>query len=413
MNRRVAPLLAALVAIGAAACTPTQSADVAGGPSPAAVSASPSEKTGETASPPGPSREPSREPSRKPEPDPRSLTVAMNGDVLLHEGLWATARVDAARTGRGVMDFRPLLSHVAPVVRDADLAICHLETPVGAPFSGYPVFSVPPQIVPALRWAGFDACTTASNHSVDRGFEGIERTAEALDAAGLARTGANVSEKESRRARFLLVDGVEVALISATYGLNGLPLPEGKPWAVNLIDTDQIIRKATLARRTGADLVLVALHWGDEYVTTPSAYQRDVATTLARSGKFDLVYGHHSHVVQPYDKVAGTWVLYGQGNAIAQQETDVPGLYDGNLARVTFTEKPSGRFELSLLEFLPTQITRSSPGRPMRYLDAGRAVQDPRFRTIRDDLRATISGVRAVIGSKGAFERGVRQARSR
>jgi hypothetical protein len=85
---------------------------------------------------------------------PRSITVVTNGDMLLHEGLWQTARRDAERTGRGTMDFRPVLADMRPVVRSADLAICHLETPLarrGGPYSGYPVFSVPPQILPALK----------------------------------------------------------------------------------------------------------------------------------------------------------------------------------------------------------------------------------------------------------------------
>ena len=343
------------------------------------------------------------------------ITVVMNGDVLLHDGLWASARMDAARTGRGQMDFRPLLQHMRPFIRDADLAICHLETPLASadgPYSGYPLFSAPPQIAPALRWAGFDACTTASNHSVDRGFEGIQRTARALDVAGLARTGTFMIRQESGRARFMLVDGVEVALLSATYGLNGLPLPEGRPWAVNLIDTERLIEQARQARRAGARLVLVALHWGDEYVSTPSDYQRDVARRLASSRQFDLIYGHHAHVVQPYDRIAGTWVLYGQGNAVAQQSTEVDGLYDGNAARVTFEERPSGRFEVARVEYLPTRVTYYSSVRPMRYLNVPLAMTQGMFGGMRSDLEGTYSRVRAVIGAAGAFRRGVTLART-
>jgi poly-gamma-glutamate synthesis protein (capsule biosynthesis protein) len=236
----------------------------------------------------------------------------MTGDVLLHDGLWHDARVDGQRTGRGGLDFRPLLAHMRPAIRGADLAICHLETPlapIGGPYSGYPTFSVPPAIAPALAWAGYDACTTASNHTVDQGFGGVGRTIDALDEAGIAHTGSFVNRVDARGPLWLRVDGVEVVLISATFGLNGLPLPEGRPWAVNLIDPDRIIRQATAAREAGADIVLVALHWGDEYVEQPSTFQVDVARTLVRSGQIDLIYGHHAHVVQPYDKMQRVWVL--------------------------------------------------------------------------------------------------------
>ncbi|MBA3620350.1 MAG: CapA family protein, partial [Acidothermales bacterium] len=116
----------------------------------------------------------------------------MSGDVLLHEGLWSTARLDAAAAGEPGMDFRPLLASMRPVLSGADLAICHMETPLappGGPYAGYPSFSAPPQIAPALEWAGFDVCTTASNHSLDQGVEGLRRTLETLDRNGLDYAG--------------------------------------------------------------------------------------------------------------------------------------------------------------------------------------------------------------------------------
>ncbi len=346
-------------------------------------------------------------------PKPRRFTVLMTGDVLLHEGLWHDARLDAQRTGRGPMDFRPLLAHMRPAVRRADLAICHLETPLapaGGPFSGYPLFSAPPAITPALAWAGYDACTTASNHTVDRGFDGIQRTIDDLDGAGIAHTGSFANRRDSRGPLWLRVDGVEVVLIAATYGLNGLPLPEGRPWAVNLIDTDRIIRQATAAREAGADIVMVALHWGDEYVEQPSAFQVDVAQTLAQSGQIDLIYGHHAHVVQPYDKMHGVWVLYGLGNAVAQQEKSMPELYVGNAAQVTFAERASGRFRVAEVHYRPTMVTYFDGIHPMRYLDVARALDDPRYATLRPRLKDANARVRRAVGADGALARGVTPA---
>ncbi|MFC7478810.1 CapA family protein [Luedemannella flava] len=122
-------------------------------------------------------------PAPQPAPfTPRGFTVIAAGDILLHDGLWAQAR-------RGdSYDFGPLFAHLAPDVREADLAVCHLETPVGGPrgpFSGYPIFNVPPQVTTTLADIGYDTCSTASNHSLDKGEAGIDRTLKALDAAGI------------------------------------------------------------------------------------------------------------------------------------------------------------------------------------------------------------------------------------
>jgi poly-gamma-glutamate capsule biosynthesis protein CapA/YwtB (metallophosphatase superfamily) len=345
---------------------------------------------------------------------PRSITVVMNGDMLLHEGLWQTARMDAERTGRGTMDFRPVLADLRPVVRSADLAICHLETPLaprGGPFSGYPVFSVPPQILPALKWEGYDACTTASNHSLDDGFSGIQRTLGDFDRVGLAHFGTATTRKASRTPRILDVKGVQVGLIAATYGTNGIPIPSAEPWSVPIIDPTRIEQMAAKAKRRGADIVIVALHWGLEYDHAPIQDQIDVADTLTKDPDIDLIYGHHAHVVQPYDRVNGTWVVYGLGNAVAQQDADVEGVYDGNTCRVTFTEKPDGSFTVSKLEYLPTMITHFDGVHPMRWLDVPKDLHDPAFASLRPALRATQARVSADVNLLGALEHGVVEAR--
>jgi hypothetical protein len=216
---------------------------------------------------------------------PRSITVVMNGDMLLHEGLWQTARTDAEATGRGTMDFRRVLADLRPVVRSADLAICHLETPLaprGGPYSGYPVFSVPPQILPALKWDGYDACTTASNHSLDDGFSGIRRTLGDFDRVGLAHFGTATTRKASRTPLILDVSGVRVGLIAATYGTNGIPIPSAEPWSVPIIDPARIEQLAAKAKRRGADIVIVARHGGLEYDHAPTQDQLGVADTLTK-----------------------------------------------------------------------------------------------------------------------------------
>ncbi|MBA3233256.1 MAG: CapA family protein [Propionibacteriales bacterium] len=338
----------------------------------------------------------------------------MNGDMLLHEGLWATAEIDAARTGRDRMDFRPLLRDMKSVISGADLAVCHMETPLapaGGPFLGYPVFSAPPAIVPALKWAGYDACTTASNHSIDQGFDGLLRTLDDFDAAGVAHAGTVATRKESMQPLVLDVAGVDVALISATYGTNGIPLPIDQPWSVPLINVPRIDRMAARARTQGAEVVIVALHWGLEYMHGPTTDQLKVADQLTRSPDIDFIYGHHAHVVQPYDTVNGKWVAFGLGNAVAQQSTSVEGVYDGNTCRVTFRERADATFRVQKLEYIPTMITPFDGTHPMRLLNVAKDLHDPAFGDLHDALQATQDRVSTVIDMRGAFAKGVTEGK--
>ncbi|MEU8078252.1 CapA family protein [Catellatospora citrea] len=290
---------------------------------------------------------------------PRTFTVAGSGDVLLHGGLWRQAQQDAG--GRGY-DFAPLLKGVRPVIEGADLAICHLETPLGGPqgpFTGYPIFKVPPQIVPALRQTGYDACSTASNHSLDGGEAGVRRTLAALDAAGIAHAGMARSRAEQDRPTIVTVRGVKVALLSYTFSFNGLTRPRGKEWLVNSLDPERVRQAANGARRAGAEVVIVSIHWGTEYQQRPNEQQVSVARQLLRDGAVDLILGHHAHVVQPFERIEGRWVAYGMGNHVSNQSfSDVT--RDGVISRFTFLETAPGRFTVSEVAALPTYMQLNS-----------------------------------------------------
>ena len=185
----------------------------------------------------------------------------VTGDVLLHPPLWEQARSDGSDSEP---DFTPLLSALRPYLSDADLAICSLETPVGTkqgPYSGYPSFVVPPQILPALAATGYDACTTATNHAVDGGTAGVKRTLDGLDRAGLEHTGTYRSAAEAKEPLILESGGIRVGIVAATYGLNGLSADTN--WRVDLIDTDRMIAQAQKARQAGADVVLAGFHAGE------------------------------------------------------------------------------------------------------------------------------------------------------
>lgn len=260
------------------------------------------------------------------EPDVRIGVVAA-GDVLPH---LPVVRSAAAPDG---LDFGPLLAPLDPWVAGADLALCHLEVPVapaGSAPSGYPRFGAPARLVDDLAAQGWDGCSTASNHSVDRGHAGVVATLDALDAAGLGHVGTARSAAEAQHAQRYVVERsgrtVTIAHLAATYGTNGLPVDPDAPWSVDLLDADDVVRRATTARAQGADVVLVSLHWGTEYRTEPTDGQRTIARTLAASGVVDLVIGHHAHVPQPVEHLpggpggTGMWVAYGLGNHLSNQD---------------------------------------------------------------------------------------------
>jgi poly-gamma-glutamate capsule biosynthesis protein CapA/YwtB (metallophosphatase superfamily) len=300
---------------------------------------------------------------------PASLTVVATGDVLIHQDGHLVAGAAAAGRAHGVgYDFSGVFAPVAPIIRAADLAICHLETPLAppaGPFSGYPSFDVQPQIATALAAAGYDDCSTASNHSMDAGFAGLVRTLDTLDAAGLDHSGTYRSAAEAQTPHISTVHGVKVADLAVTYGLNGIPEPADKPWAVDDFDpagpqVEVMLAEAHAARAAGAQIVIASVHCCTEYTTDPTAAQVAIATALLASPDVDLVVGHHAHVVQPFERIGGKWVAYGLGNQIAEQNPQAT--RDSVIARFTFTRGPDGRYTVSTAEAIPTAIQPAGDG---------------------------------------------------
>ena len=288
-------------------------------------------------------------------PGSRCATVAMTGDLLLHEALWEQAAADARRTGTPGLDFEPILAAQQQYLDTADLAICQLETPLAdedGPYSGYPAFNAPPQILDAATAVGYDACTTASNHTFDYGTAGLERTLASLDARGLEHTGSYRSEAESGGVLIVDTPAARVAVITAAFSLNGL-VPEA-PWQVDMLDPQTMIAKAKQARADGADIVLGAIHAGDEYTNYANPQQQQTAHALADSGEFSLIYGHHSHSVQPMERYNGTWIVYGLGNSIAAHATPNILNTEGLMVRAQFAQHDvGGTWEVARLDWLP------------------------------------------------------------
>jgi len=279
------------------------------------------------------------------------LTVGVSGDLLPHLPL-----VDRALQlggGRGY-DFAPMFRRIRPWVRRNDLSLCHVETPlVPGPPRGYPVFGSPPALARAIHATGWDACSTASNHTVDRGQAGVASTLRALDRAGVRHTGSYRSDRGQRRALILRRKGVRIAFLSYTVSTNGIPPPH--PWSVNVADRDRIVRDARRARRTGARVVLVNLHWGTEYRHEPDPQQLALARRLAGARAITAVFGQHAHVVQPIRRVRERWLVFGAGNLLSNQ-TSPAATQDGMLVRLHIRVRR--RAVVERVTYTPTWVRR-------------------------------------------------------
>ncbi|GAA2706466.1 CapA family protein [Micromonospora olivasterospora] len=356
---------------------------------------------------PGPSTVPR---ATAPVPAPKNqLTVVAAGDLLVHPPLTEQAAADAQAAGRTGHDFTQVLGAIRPRVSAADLAICHMETPLAdpqGPFTGWPAFSVPPELADAAAWAGFDTCSTASNHSRDTGLEGITRTLDNLDRVGLRHAGTARNTDEAARPTIMDVAGVKVAQLSYALSFNDIPLPSGKPWAANLIDRDAILTAAHQARATGAEIVILSMHWGTEYQNAPNDDQLDLARELLASPDIDLIIGHHVHVVQPFEKIGRKWVAYGMGNLTARFDDSSPeNTQDAVVPEFTFTRTAPGSWEVTGVSVLPTWMEYRPAARVVNLVSAAK---DPAVsagqRAHYAEIEKRINGY---VGMRGAFEAGL------
>jgi len=247
---------------------------------------------------------------------PRSFTLLAGGEILPHSPLWRGAAANAEGVG---FDFAPMLAPLTEQVSAADLSICHLETPIapeGEDYSTDPLYGVPAEIATAIAATGFDRCSTASNHVLDRYPRGVDRTVDVLEAAGVAQSGMARTPEEIEPS-IIGVNGIAVSHLAYTYGTNGIPPPPDQRWRTRLLSAEQVIADAARAHDIGAEFVVVSIHWGTEKQTEPDDEQQTIADQVTATGLVDLILGHHAHVLQPIELVNGVWVAYGLGNLLS------------------------------------------------------------------------------------------------
>lgn len=272
---------------------------------------------------------------------PASATIVVAGDAMQHQ-----AQIDAAKRSDGTYDYSACFAEVAPYIKAADYAIVNLETPLGGrPYSGYPCFCSPDEYLAALADAGFDMMLTANNHTLDRRDSGLTRTLDQLDHAGVDHIGTyrSLAERNSVLPMVRRVAGFDIGFLNYTYGTNGIALRSAA--IVDYIDRRQMAADIALTRQAGAEIVVVCVHWGDEYRLHPNASQRSLADFLVEQGA-DVVVGGHPHVVQPMEMRTDTagrqaLVVYSLGNFISAMRTrDTRG---GAAVRISISRNASGQ----------------------------------------------------------------------
>jgi poly-gamma-glutamate synthesis protein (capsule biosynthesis protein) len=228
-----------------------------------------------------------------------------------------------------------------------------------------------------------------------------------LDAAGLEHTGSYRTQAESRGILILQTDAARIAVIAGTYGLNG-QVPE-QPWQVDMLDAPAMIAKAKAAREQGADIVLAAMHAGDEYSSAPNAQQLEVAHALADSGEFTMIYGHHTHSVLPMEKYKGTWIAYGLGNGVTELSPTYVVNNEGLLLRAQFSQDSTGTWTAADVAWAPSVIV-SGPYRwcsvaadaPQGVCTSPAADADTRLRTeqVVESMGAAQAGAHELLVTK-------------
>ncbi len=289
----------------------------------------------------------------------RSFTVAAVGDVLTENAVLNAGSKFAQGSGQRYV-FGPLFEPVRPIISAAHLAICHMEIPIGrpaerpgvygrSPFGGN-LLLAPYEIAAGLADAGFDRCSTASNHSYDLGNVGIDSTLEAFDATGISHEGT-ARHPDEAITDLVMVNGVKLAHLSYTRMSNTVRPRDA--WRMNFASSAQQVIDATrAARRAGAEVVIVSVHISFELQHSPIARDRQFVEELTASGMVDLVIEHGPHVIQPIEQVNGTWVYWSLGNFASGM--GMPGAtrygpptLDELMAWVRFEETTVGTFSVT------------------------------------------------------------------
>ena len=310
-----------------------------------------------------------------------SFNISAIGDVMCHN----TQYRDAYIKETGKYDFSYVFDEIKQYTQSADLTIGSLETVFAGSdigYSNYPMFNSPDALAYDLSEMGVDILSTAGNHVLDKGISGLNRTIDVLNDAGISNTGTYKSQKERDTTLIKDVKGVKIGIINYTYGTNGIPIPKGKEYCVNLIDKDLILGDIENAKKQGVDMIIACMHWGTEYSRTANDEQIELSNFLFENG-VNIILGNHPHVLEPMEKRTVTlkdgskqdgFIIYASGNFICDQNYK----YTRNSAilDMKITKKANGKINIDKVSYVPIYM----------YKDNATAVQRMKLMDIEQNI---------------------------
>ena len=247
------------------------------------------------------------------------VSLVMVGDALLHSSVYNDAYKD------GKYDFTNQLELIRPIIKNYDLAFYNQETVLGGTelgLSDYPTFNSPKEFGDNMLDIGFNIVNLATNHTIDRGEKAIISSCDYWNSKKdkVLFAGSYCSKEQQDEIKIKEKNGIKYTMLSYTYGTNGIKVPEGKEYLVNLY-SDEKAKEDIKKVRDKVDLLLVSMHWGTEYRTEPTEEQKREAKYLADLG-VDIIIGTHPHVIEPIEYIDDTLVIYSLGNFISAQSKD-------------------------------------------------------------------------------------------
>lgn len=302
-------------------------------------------------------KEENKEETPQVEETPKEIQVSFLavGDNLIHNSIY----LDPYHKGADGWNYDSIYDPIKPYLEGVDVKNINQETPLGGRelgLSNYPMFNGPQEIGTALAHAGFNWVSQASNHALDAGEAGILNQLTLWDELGIMNTGMNRSQEEADELRIMEINGMKIGLLNYTYGLNGLSVPQGKEYLVNVIDEEKI--QSDIAKlKPNCDVMIASMHWGVEYQYQENEEQDRLAQLLSDEG-VSVIIGAHPHVIEPATFLTGkngnqTLVYYSLGNFISAQNSGDTML--GGMAKWTIVMNEKTReTRIEQAQFYPT-----------------------------------------------------------
>lgn len=344
---------------------------------------------------------------------PTTFTLTATGDILCHN----TQYWDAYNKETGIYDFSYVFTEIKDYIQSADISISSLETSFAGEdrgYSNYPVFNTPDALAYGLKDLGIDVISLAGNHALDYGYSGLCRTIDVLDSAGISHLGTYKTKEEQEQLLIKTVKDVKIAFINYTYGTNGIPIPSGKEYCVNLIDKDLMKKQIEQAKNQNVDMIVACMHWGNEYQTTQSSEQEDLADFLFENG-VDIIIGNHPHVLEPMEKrtitlndgtVKDVFVVYALGNFTADQRAEIT--RDSAILNLTITKNIDNSLSIDKADYVPIYMYKNNANaKKFKILDIEKSIKNYESGTdksigasVYNNLKTQLEKIKSILGEE-------------